>query len=228
MTENNLLQLNGVGKQYHTPGAPATEVLKGIDLGLSPGESMAIVGPSGSGKTTLLNIIGTLDAPTEGELVFDGRSLADLTDKQLARVRNRDLGFIFQLHHLLPQCTVLENVLLPTLAGKGGEDMETRALELLERVGMRDFAASTPARLSGGESQRVAVVRALINGPKLILADEPTGSLDSRNSEKIADLLASLNQEINSALIVVTHSESLAERMDRQLVLEDGRLVEHE
>ncbi len=228
MTEQNLLQLKGVGKEYRNPGTPATEVLKRIDLDLSPGESLAIVGPSGSGKTTLLNIIGTLDSPTAGALVFDGRNPADLTDKQLARVRNREMGFIFQLHHLLPQCTVLENVLLPTLAGKGGEDMETRALELLERVGMRDFAASTPARLSGGESQRVAVVRALINGPKLILADEPTGSLDSRNSEKIADLLASLNQEINSALIVVTHSESLAERMDRQLVLEDGRLVEHE
>ncbi len=228
MADENLLQLSGVGKEYQVPGAPATEVLKGIDLEISPGESLAIVGPSGSGKTTLLNIIGTLDSATEGDLIFDGRNLADLTDKELAQVRNRDMGFIFQLHHLLPQCTVLENVLLPTLVGRHGEDLEMRALDLLDKVGMRDFADSSPARLSGGESQRVAVVRALINSPKLILADEPTGSLDGRNSDNIAELLSTLNREINSAMIVVTHSESLARRMDRRLLLEDGRLIEHE
>lgn len=228
MADEILLKLRGVGKEYHPPGAPSTEVLKGIDLNVSPGESLAIVGPSGSGKTTLLNILGTLDTATTGEVIFAGQNLAGLNDKELAHIRNRDMGFIFQLHHLLPQCSVLENVLLPTLVAKIDADLERRALELLDRVGMRDFANSMPARLSGGESQRVAVVRALINGPKLILADEPTGSLDSRNSDKIAELLAALNREINSALIVVTHSDGLAEPMDRRLLLEDGHLIEHE
>ncbi|MBN2182326.1 MAG: ABC transporter ATP-binding protein, partial [Sedimentisphaerales bacterium] len=192
-----MLELIGVTKSYDSPSeAGSVCVLKDITLKLDTGRSLVIVGPSGSGKSTLLNIIGALDHPTQGQVLLEGRDLTKLNETELAEIRNRRIGFVFQLHHLLPQCTVLENVLIPTLAGKGQiskEQAQERAGNLLERVGLKDYLRYRPGELSGGQRQRVAVVRALINRPKLLLADEPTGSLDRAASETIADLLVELN-----------------------------------
>ena len=223
-----MLELIDVGKTYESPGDTGNVcVLKDINLKHGAGESLVIVGPSGSGKSTLLNIIGALDRPTSGRVLFDGRNLADLEESELARIRNRQIGFVFQLHHLLPQCTVLENVLVPTLAGKNRSSIQQvhdRATNLLQRVGLKDFLMHRPGELSGGQRQRVAVVRALINQPKLLLADEPTGSLDREASENIADLLVELNQSEQVTLIVVTHSRELAKRMGRIMELTEGAL----
>lgn len=225
-----MLELINVSKNYESPGgAGELCVLKGISLKVEAGRAVVIVGPSGSGKSTLLNIIGALDRPTEGQVLFDGRDLASLDESRLARIRNRQIGFVFQLHHLLPQCTVLENVLVPTLVGKGRvskKDARERAVGLLERVGLGDWLMHRPGELSGGQRQRVAVVRALINGPKLLLADEPTGSLDEASSQTIADLLVELNSSENVAMIVVTHSVKLAERIGNVMELSDGMLVD--
>jgi lipoprotein-releasing system ATP-binding protein len=224
-----LLELNGVTKSYEaTADAPAVPVLKGVNLRLEAGETVAIVGPSGSGKSTLLNIIGTLDRPTSGSVRLDGRDLTALDDTGLAAFRSRQIGFIFQLHHLLPQCTVLENVLVPTLAGgpeKRAEPPEVRARRLLQRVGLTERLNHRPGQLSGGERQRVAVARALINEPKLLLADEPTGALDRAAADNLANLLVELNREEGVALIVITHAQDFAQRMGRVLELRDGMLV---
>jgi ABC-type lipoprotein export system ATPase subunit len=224
-----ILALEGVSKSYRTvPDAPPTVVLKGVSFRLLPGESIAIVGASGSGKSTLLNIIGTLDRPTEGRVSLGDRDLATLNERELATLRSREVGFIFQLHHLLPQCTVLENVLVPTLAGgpdRRSEEPERRAKRLLERVGLTKRLSHRPGQLSGGERQRAAVVRALINEPKLLLADEPTGSLDRTAAENLAQLLGELNREEKVSLIVVTHATGLAEQMGRVLELRDGVLA---
>jgi ABC-type lipoprotein export system ATPase subunit len=226
-----LLELAGVSKRYAaTEATESAPVLRDIDLQLGRGESVAIVGPSGSGKSTLLNIIGTLDFPDSGRVVLDGRDLATLKEAELAAVRSREIGFVFQLHHLLPQCTVLENVLVPTLAvGAGGarpaEAAEDRARRLLERVDLTARLAHRPGQLSGGERQRVAVVRALINAPKLLLADEPTGALDRAAADTLAQLLVELNREERVSLIVVTHAMPLAAQMGRVLELRDGTLV---
>jgi lipoprotein-releasing system ATP-binding protein len=203
-------------------------VLEGINLELQAGESAAIIGPSGSGKSTLLNIIGTLDQPTSGSVHLDGQSVSELNEKELAAVRNQKIGFIFQSHHLLPQCSVLENVLVPTLAGPSGQRAEkkTRAESLLDRVGLRDRLHHLPGQLSGGERQRVAVVRALINQPRLLLADEPTGALDQIAAGQLAELLVQVNAEQNVTLIVVTHAAGLAKKMRRSLELAGGRLLE--
>jgi ABC-type lipoprotein export system ATPase subunit len=227
-----MLELIEVTKKYERPGnSDAVCVLKGITLKLAKGQSLAIVGPSGSGKSTLLNIIGALDRPTTGKVLLDGRDLAQLDDLQLAEIRNREIGFVFQLHHLLPQCTVLENVLIPTLARRRktrderrGTRDEARAVELLQRVGLKDYQLHRPGELSGGQRQRVAVVRALINKPRLLLADEPTGSLDKDTAETIADLLVELNRSEELALIVVTHSLALAERIGKVYELTNGLL----
>jgi ABC-type lipoprotein export system ATPase subunit len=223
-----MLELIDVGKTYESPGETGDVcVLKDITLKLNEGESLVVVGPSGSGKSTLLNIIGALDRPTSGRVLFDGRDLATLDESELARIRNKQIGFVFQLHHLLPQCTVLENVLIPTLADKDGpstEEIRDRTINLLHRVGLEDFLLHRPGELSGGQRQRVAVVRALINRPKLLLADEPTGSLDREASENIADLLVELNQSEKVTLIVVTHSRELAGRMGRVMELTEGSL----
>jgi lipoprotein-releasing system ATP-binding protein len=223
-----MLELVQVAKNYPSPGAAeGLCVLKEITLKVEEGRSVVIVGPSGSGKSTLLNIIGTLDRPTSGRVLFDGRDLGALDQIELARIRNRRIGFVFQLHHLLPQCTVLENVLIPTLAGKdrgSRGDARERASSLLQRVGLKDFVLYRPGELSGGQRQRVAVVRALINRPKLLLADEPTGSLDRDAAENIADLLVELNRSERVTLIVVTHSLGLAERMGRVMELSNGVL----
>src|SRR6266545_168265 len=224
-----LLQLTDVSRRYESPaGAEAVSVLRDITLEIERGESVAIVGPSGSGKSTLLNIIGTLDRPSTGQVLLDGQDLSRLDDIQLAAVRNREIGFIFQAHHLLPQCTVMENVLVPTLANRDArlrDGAAERAERLLERVGLGARRTHRPGQLSGGERQRVAVVRALINQPKLLLADEPTGALDRAAAQNLADLLVQLNGDEGVTLILVTHALDLAKRMGRLLELRDGQVA---
>ena len=239
-----LLKLDKVSKRYESPqGGNGLAILRDISFELQPGESLAIMGPSGSGKSTLLQIIGTLDQPTSGEVWLNGRQVNRLDDRELAAVRNREIGFVFQAHYLLPQCTVLENVLVPTLAlpkkksrsdasARGAEapqrppeTAEARADRLLKRVGLTGRLHHRPGELSGGERQRVAVVRALINQPGLLLADEPTGSLDHKSAGELAELLVELNREEGVALIVVTHAAELASRMANVRQLKDGQLV---
>ncbi|MDX9973055.1 MAG: ABC transporter ATP-binding protein [FCB group bacterium] len=218
-----LLELRDVVKEY--PGEPrALRVLSGVSLEIAAGEAVAIVGPSGSGKSTLLNLIGTLDVPTSGSVEFKGRDISTLTERERALLRNRDIGFVFQFHHLLPQCGVLENVLLPTLVHKDAGDAIERAKHLLDRVGLSSKLHQLPGKLSGGERQRAAVVRALINRPSLLLADEPTGSLNREGAEDLTGLLLELNREEGMALVVVTHSMAVAERMGRVLELREGAL----
>jgi ABC-type lipoprotein export system ATPase subunit len=223
-----LVELKQVSKVYAPPdGGPPVDVLKGVDFQLDAGQSVAIVGPSGSGKSTLLNIMGTLDQPTRGQVRLNGRDLSNLTEAETAGLRNRLIGFVFQLHHLLPQCTALENVLIPTLTAPAELHTEAtvrRAERLLERVGLKGHFAHRPGQLSGGERQRVAVVRALINQPKLVLADEPTGSLDQAAADNLGQLLIELNKEESVALVLVTHSRELAQRMPRVLELRGGIL----
>lgn len=221
MAETPILRLIGVSKDYG-----AIQVLRNVNLDLRRGESIAIVGPSGSGKSTLLNIIGTLDRPSAGRVLLDEKDLSGLDDARLAEVRNRQIGFVFQAHHLLPHCNVLENVLVPTLVGdtlKRGHQQE-RARKLLERVGLGHRLTHRPGELSGGERQRVAVVRALINEPKVLLADEPTGSLDRVSAGELGQLLVELNREQGLTLIVVTHAVDLAQRMGRQFEIRQGEL----
>jgi len=220
-----ILELGGVTKSYTSPEGVETAVLRGVDLTLGKGESLAIAGPSGCGKSTLLNIIGTLDRPTAGRVVLDGRDVSGLTETQLAEVRSQVVGFVFQLHHLLPQCSILENALVPTLVAKENGDAEGRARKLLERVGLGQRLSHRPGQLSGGECQRAAVVRALINKPKLLLADEPTGSLDRASAESLAQLLVELNKEEGVALIFVTHAADLAARAGKVVELRDGKLA---
>jgi len=223
-----MLELLNVAKTYQSPGTTSRVcVLKDITLKVRKGQSIAVVGPSGSGKSTLLNIIGALDRPTAGRVVFDGKDLGKLTEAELARIRNREIGFVFQLHHLLPQCTVLENVLVPTIVDKklvARKEVQERAVALLHRVGLKDWLLHRPGELSAGQRQRVAVVRALINRPRLLLADEPTGSLDKDASENIAELLVEANRSEAVTLIVVTHSAGLAGYMGRVLELSNGVL----
>lgn len=245
-----LLELADVTKRYAGPVSPtALPVLNGVTLSVVRGESLAIVGPSGSGKSTLLQIIGTLDRPTTGKVLLAGQDLAALDEQRIAAVRNRQIGFVFQSHFLLPQCTVWENVLVPTLANSGRagsplpaadsqtansargasrptETPEARAERLLKRVGLGERLHHRPGQLSGGERQRVAVVRALINQPQLLLADEPTGALDHASATALGQLLVELNREEGVTLIVVTHALDLAKRMGRVLRLADGKLVE--
>jgi ABC-type lipoprotein export system ATPase subunit len=222
-----LLELKNVSKTYGAPGGgEEVRVLQNADLEAEAGDSVAIIGPSGSGKSTILNIIGALDRADGGEVLVESRNIAQLAEADLAAYRNSTVGFIFQLHHLLPQCTVLENVLVPTLAAPKGESAahRARAEELLESVGLSHRLHHRPGELSGGERQRVAVARALINRPKLLLADEPTGALDRASASKLIDLLAELNRTQNVTLIMVTHAPDLARRMARVLELRDGRL----
>ncbi|MDP6636197.1 MAG: ABC transporter ATP-binding protein [Phycisphaerae bacterium] len=229
MNDQVLLELTGVSKTYSQARDSAAAVLDDISLTIPAGQAVAIVGPSGSGKSTLLNLIGALDRPTSGTVRLGGRDLTTLKAAQLAEIRRSRIGFVFQQHHLLPQCTVLENVLLPALAsGSVGADSSGRAVELLKRVALADRADDKPPLLSGGERQRVALARALINAPSLLLADEPTGSLDRQTSESLIELLVELNRSEGTTLIVVTHSSDLAGRMDRVMELRDGTLSELE
>lgn len=214
-------------KRYGGADDTGVTVLDGVSLTVRHGESVAVVGPSGSGKSTLLNILGTLDRADAGSVCLNGVAVDGLDEKRLAAIRACDVGFVFQLHHLLPQCTVLENVLIPALAvprqrrGKARD----RAEHLLSRVGLTGKLRSRPGELSGGERQRVAVVRALVNGPGILLADEPTGALDEAAAGALVDVLVQLTQEDQLALIMVTHARALAARLQRVLRLSHGRLV---
>lgn len=214
-----------VAKQYPTRGEPLV-VLRDISFELSAGENVAILGPSGCGKSTLLHLIGTLDEPTSGTITLRGEDPFAMNERQLARFRNQHVGFVFQEHHLLPQLSVLENVLVPTLAeGSPSDEQIERARDLIGRVGLAERIEHRPAELSGGERQRVAAARALICNPILLLADEPTGSLDRTNARAIGNLLLELQQQENTMLIVVTHSTELASQMSRRLELDDGKLA---
>jgi lipoprotein-releasing system ATP-binding protein len=219
-----LLKLENISKSYSRDRI----ILDQLSLEINASERVAIVGPSGSGKTTLLNLIGTLDRPDSGKMIFDGEDLSAMNDNQLAQFRNRKIGFVFQMHHLLPQLSLWENVLLPTLTDPAfqGKDKEDRAKRLIERVGLSGVVSQKPSELSGGECQRTAVVRALINRPALLLADEPTGALDQKSSGNLTDLLIELNKEEGVALVVVTHSMEVAKKMDRIYQLENGKLQE--
>jgi lipoprotein-releasing system ATP-binding protein len=220
------LLVEHVSKQYPTRGEPLV-VLRDVSLELSRGENVAVLGPSGSGKSTLLSIIGALEPASGGRVVLDGQDPATLAEPELALLRNRRIGFVFQDHHLLPQCSVLENVLVPTVAvGRTSPESVERARMLLERVGLSDRLEHRPAELSGGERQRVALARALIHAPLLLLADEPTGNLDRTTAERVGELLLELQRQEQTMLIIVTHSSRLAEKMGRQFELDEGALKE--
>jgi len=221
-----MISVQKLSKSYETPGE-TIRVLDELDFSLAAGETAAIIGPSGCGKSTLLNLLGALDRPTSGSIKIDGEDIAGFSEPQASAFRNHSLGFIFQQQHLLPQLTVLENVLVPRLAGDWKEpaaETEKRARDLLEIVGLTARLNHLPWQLSGGEKLRTAVARALINQPKLILADEPTGSLDPASTDTIADLLLDLNRSQNVTLIVVTHNPELARRMGRTFELSNGKL----
>ena len=217
------LILQNLSKSYPTRSGELS-VLRDVNLTLQEGEALAILGPSGSGKSTLLYLLGTLDRATSGTYKLGDQEPFRLTDAALAHFRNRSIGFVFQDHHLLPQCSVLENVLIPTLAG-AGENLEKRARQLLERVGLSQRLEHRPAELSGGERQRVAVARALIHKPLLLLADEPTGNLDRKTAQTIGQLLVEMHELEKTTLIVVTHSPELAKMIPRQMEMLDGTLV---
>jgi lipoprotein-releasing system ATP-binding protein len=221
-----MINVRQLSKTYETPGE-AIQVLDHLDLTLATGETAAIVGPSGSGKSTLLNLLGALDRPTSGSITIGDQDISSFSEEQAAAFRNHSLGFIFQQQHLLPQLNVLENVLVPRLAGDWQEsaaDTEKRALTLLESVGLTSRLHHLPWQLSGGEKLRTAVARALINRPKLILADEPTGSLDPASADTVADLLLALNRDHGVTLIVVTHNLAIAQRMGKTFELRNGML----
>ena len=226
---NAIVELDQVSKGYREPGREAVvSVLTDVTLAVAEGESMAIIGPSGCGKSTLLNILGTLDEADAGVVKFEGVAVKGMSAASLSLLRSTKIGFIFQLHHLMPQCTVLENVLLPTLALQekpDGELVRKRAQDLIAQVGLKDRATWMPSQLSGGERQRVAVVRALINQPRLILADEPTGALDERNAAALTDLLLDLQKSTGTSLVMVTHHPAQAQRMGRVLRIHEGRIA---
>lgn len=225
-----MISLNGINKHYYNnSGTIKQQVLSDVSLKIKEGESIAIVGPSGCGKSTLLNIMGTIDRPTSGQLTFDNIEVSLLKDKELSNFRNKHIGFIFQMHHLLPQLNVIENVILPTLADSAHSNKKAiseYAMQLLDQLGIKDKAEQFPGQLSGGECQRVAVARALINKPSLILADEPTGSLDQKSAAQIGALLVEIQEKQNIALAVVTHSMDLADRMHKKFSLKEGKLEE--
>jgi lipoprotein-releasing system ATP-binding protein len=202
------------------------EVLKGVDLHIKESEVVSIVGSSGAGKTTLLTILGTLDRPSSGEILFNGVNITSLNEKKLAAFRNQHIGFVFQFHHLLPEFTAIENVCIPAYINKTSKkDAEAKANELLDLLGLKHRANHKPSELSGGEQQRVAVARALINNPKVIFADEPSGNLDSENAQNLHQLFFKLRDELKQTIVVVTHNEILANMADRKLVMKDGQIL---
>lgn len=224
MSNHPLLQCDSLCKTYQE-GKLQTSVLRDVTFAMQPGEMMAIVGSSGSGKSTLLHLLGGLDTPTSGDVVFQGTPLSSMSSRAKAALRNRELGFIYQFHHLLPDFTALENVAMPLLIGTGGvAAAQEKAREMLAAVGLEKRSGHRPSELSGGERQRVAIARALVNNPSLVLADEPTGNLDQRNADSIFELLGELNVRQGTAFLVVTHDLTLARRLTRQLEMRDGRL----
>lgn len=219
-----LVRTEGLTKSFWI-GKSELKVLKGIDLAIQKGEIIAIVGPSGAGKSTLLHLLGALDRPTSGTITFNQHVLSELSDIELAGIRNLEIGFVFQFHHLLPEFTALENALIPALiAGKTPEEATPKAMELLRRVGLEQRVKHQPGELSGGEQQRLAVARALMNDPKLLLADEPSGNLDKASSQALHELLWSLSQERGQTTVIVTHNEALAGKANRIVEMEDGRI----
>lgn len=226
MSNSILLQCDKLCKRYQE-GTVQTDVLHDVSFSMKPGELMAIVGSSGSGKSTLLHLLGGLDTPSSGDVIFDGQAMSQLSSSAKAELRNRQLGFIYQFHHLLPDFTALENVAMPLLIGKiKPAEAQQRALEMLAAVGLEKRSSHRPSELSGGERQRVAIARSLVNNPRLVLADEPTGNLDARNANSIFELLGELNVRQGTAFLVVTHDLQLAKRMSRQLEMRDGRLTQ--
>ncbi len=223
---DSLVSVQNVSKAFEHEGR-SLEVLKGIDLEIASGEMVTIVGPSGAGKSTLLHLVGTLDLPTEGRILYDGADVTRLGSSELAEFRNRSIGFVFQFHHLLPEFTALENVLMPGLI-QGRRRLEDRARQLLDEVGLSPRLTHRPGELSGGEQQRVALARALLMKPKLVLADEPTGNLDSQTSESVQSLFFDLNRRHGTTFLIVTHSRDFAGRMPRQVSMKDGRIVSDE
>ncbi len=221
-----VLECRGVERRFREGDSTLT-VLSGVDLGVRASERVAIIGASGSGKTTLLQIMGGLDEPSAGEVYVDGRSMAHADEKAKGELRNRYLGFVYQFHHLLPEFTAQENVAMPLLIRRQPKrEAMQAAAELLERVGLGERLEHKPGELSGGERQRAAVARALITRPKLVLADEPTGNLDAGNGEHVLNLMLELNRELDTSLVIVTHDQDIARRMDRVMLLEAGRLKE--
>jgi len=216
------IEIQNLKKEFKDSGV-TTEVLKGIDLSIDAGETLCIVGASGAGKSTLLHIVGTLDTPTSGRVLYEGDDLFQKDEKELCHFRNKSLGFIFQFHHLLPDFTALENVMMPLMIrGEKNKVTRQKASYVLERVGLSSKGSNKPSQLSGGEQQRVAIARALVGSPDVVLADEPTGNLDTRAGEQVFDLLFELNKELKTTLIVVTHNDELAKRMPKIIRLTDG------
>jgi len=223
-----ILTLKDITKSYtNSTGKVTREVLKNLNLSIGEGEMVAVTGPSGSGKTTLLNLAGALDTPDSGEIIFKNFPLGGKTEPELAQFRNHEIGFVFQMHHLMPQLTAIENILLPTLAFKSNDKATEYAPELMEKLGISDISNQKPGELSGGECQRVAVARALINKPSLILADEPTGSLDEQNARELVSLLKNVNKMFGTAIIMVTHANALAQDMEKVYSLKNGTLTAH-
>ncbi len=224
------IKVENLKKTYQqSKGSVHREVLKSLNLEIAEGEKVAIMGPSGSGKTTLLNLIGTLDVPTEGQIKIEGQLISEMSSEEMLYFRSKNVGFVFQFHHLLPQCTLLENVLLPSLTQKRDKKMFIQhAEELLTYLGVWEQRNNKPEALSGGECQRAAVARALLNKPKILLADEPTGSLDNKNAALLIDLLVDINQKMNITLIIATHSFEIAQRMDKIFTINDGKLEKWE
>jgi len=221
-SEMELLKATGVQKAYG-----ALQVLKGIDLTVEKGQVLSVVGASGAGKSTLLHILGTLDVPDTGELVIKGKSTSNLTSNQLARFRNESIGFIFQFHNLLPEFTALENVMIPAFLGqKNDKEVERDAQALLKKLGVGSRASHKPSELSGGEQQRVAVARSLINKPAIIFADEPSGNLDSKNAQELHELFFELRAELDQTFVIVTHNLTLADMADRKIEIADGRIIQ--
>lgn len=224
--KHQVLQTLDLRKSYLS-GSMELPVLEGIDITVRAGEIISIVGASGVGKSTLLNLMGALDRPTGGTVLYEGQDVFKLTNRELARFRNGELGFVFQFHHLMPEFSAIENVMMPALiAGKKKEEARKLAAELLKNVGLEGREQHRPSELSGGEQQRVAVARALVNDPKVVLADEPTGNLDRKTSEEVHNLLWELNERINQTFVIATHNENLAERCDRIIKLADGQAEE--
>ncbi len=224
---NPIVEARDIYKSYKRNSAPPVEVLKGISLKISPGEFLAVMGPSGAGKSTLLHILGLIDRPTRGELFLKGEKTHEMNEKERAALRNRFLGFVFQAHYLLPEFTALENVAIPLIIGGWeGSKAREKATNVLERVGLAHRLHHKPSELSGGEQQRVAVARALVNDPALLLADEPTGNLDRETGLQLMELLLELHQERGMTVVMVTHDPHLASKAQRILKLVDGRIIE--
>jgi lipoprotein-releasing system ATP-binding protein len=219
-----VLEAKGVFRSFQT-GSVILDVLKGVDLEIYQGEIVALIGPSGSGKSTLLHILGALDRPDKGSINLDSVEVFSLNDKELAHLRNRSVGFVFQFHHLMPEFSALENVMMPKLiAGEGIKNIENKAMELLDEVGLKDRTDHKPGELSGGEQQRVAVARALINDPKIVIADEPSGNLDRSTAESLHNLILELNRDRNQTFVLATHNLELAQRANRIFKLKDGQV----